>query len=132
MKAAPSHMERRRHSRKYAEGQLPPERSFYFQGPEKKLNLRAQNLILFMQMAEGVDDATWTHHLRQGDYSQWFREKIKDEALAEEAARIEGLAHLTPQETRKLMRAAIEQYYTLPVSPPLPMPGTDAGPEQRR
>src|SRR5206468_12994979 len=85
----PGRTERRRHIRKYAEGELPPERSFYFHGPEGKLNLRAQNLILFMQLADGVDDDTWTHQLRAGDYSRWFREEIKDDDLAEQARQIE-------------------------------------------
>ena len=61
-------MERRRHIRKYAEGELPPDRSFYFRGPDRKLNLRAQNLILFVQLAEGVDDETWCFHWKNGDY----------------------------------------------------------------
>jgi hypothetical protein len=56
--------ERRRHRRKYAEGELPPDRSFYFRGPDRKLNLRAQNLKIFLQMAEGIDEATWRHHPR--------------------------------------------------------------------
>ena len=34
----PSRIERRRHRRKYALGELPPEASFYFRGPENKLN----------------------------------------------------------------------------------------------
>ena len=75
--------------RKYAEGDLGEDKSFYFRGPEGKLNLRAQNLLLFIQLAEGVDDDTWLHHLRQGDYARWFRDAIKDDALADEAARIE-------------------------------------------
>src|SRR5207302_5693096 len=94
----PGRTERRRHSRKYAEGELPPDRSFYFRGPEGKLNLRAQNLTLFLQMAEGVDDATWLHHLRRGDYSEWFRERIKDEVLAAEAATVEERQELSPAE----------------------------------
>ncbi len=126
LRMVPSQGERRRHSRKYAEGELPPDRSFYFRGPEGKLNLRAQNLFLFLQMAEGVDDDTWMHHLHQGDYSRWFRERIKNEALATEAARVEGLKNISAAESRKLIKAAIEQHYTLPASPPLPMAGTDA------
>src|SRR5262249_752184 len=55
VEAEPGHTERRRHSRKYAEGLLIPERSFYFRGPQEKLNLRAHNLVLFMELAEGVD-----------------------------------------------------------------------------
>src|SRR5581483_9971960 len=90
LRIIPGHTERRRHIRKYAQGELPPERSFYFRGPLGKLNLRAQNLILFLQLAEGVDDETWLHHLKQGDYSDWFRDKIKDDVLANEAAQIES------------------------------------------
>jgi hypothetical protein len=125
VRVAPSRLEHRRHSRKYTEGELPPERSFYFRGPKGKLNLRAQNLMLFNQIAEGVDDATWMYHLRRGDYSRWFRERIKDEALAADAERIERL-HVSPAESRQLMRASIERRYTLPTAPALPMPGTDA------
>src|SRR5205085_6351368 len=126
LRIAPSRTERRRHSRKYAEGELPPERSFYFHGPEGKLNLRAQNLILFLQMAEGVDDDTWMHHLRRGDYSRWFREAIKDDTLAAEAERVEGMADVSPRQSRALIKETVEQHYTLPGSTPLPMPGTDA------
>ncbi|HRK96275.1 MAG TPA: HAD family hydrolase, partial [Rhodospirillales bacterium] len=82
--------ERRRHIRKYAEGQLGEDKSFYFRGPEDRLKLRAQNLSVFMQLAEGVDDETWLHHLRQGDYSRWFREAIKDQDLAREVAEAEA------------------------------------------
>ena len=114
LRIAPSKMDRRRHRRKYAEGELPPDRSFYFRGPEGKLNLRAQNLVLFMQIADGVDDATWTHHLKRGDYTRWFREKIKDEILAEEAARLEQAPDLSPAESRSRIKTAIEQHYTLP------------------
>lgn len=108
--------ERHRHIRKYAEGELPPERSFYFRGPDDKLNLRAQNLILFLQIADGVDEDTWRHHQRQGDYSQWFRHAIKDEVLANEAAEIESLHDLTVDEAREKIRAAIERRYTLPTT----------------
>ena len=118
LRPAPSQADRRRHRRKYAEGELGPDRSFYFCGPEGKLNLRAQNLILFRQIAEGVDDATWLYHLRRGEYSQWFREAIKDDALATEAEQVEGRADVSPQESRALIKAAIEHHYTLPSSPP--------------
>jgi HAD superfamily hydrolase (TIGR01484 family) len=118
----------RRHSRKYAEGELPPERSFYFRGEEGKLNLRAQNLILFMQLADGVDDATWMYHLRRGEYSRWFREGIKDEALAAEAATMERQKDVSPAESRAFIKKVIEQTYTLPASPPLPIAGTPSAP----
>jgi len=109
----PPKSERRRHVRKYAEGELGPDKSFYFRGPDRKLNLRAQNLMLFVQLAEGVDDETWTFHLRQGHYSGWFRTSIKDESLAAAAAEVEA-AGLDPGESRRRIRAAIEERYTAP------------------
>jgi len=120
MQVIPGRTERRRHRRKYAEGELPSDRSFYFRGPDGKLNLRAQNLMLFMQIADGVDDETWMYHLRQGDYVHWFRDKIKDEVLADEAKRIAEQTDLPPDESRKLIKAAIERDYTLPASSPSP------------
>jgi hydroxymethylpyrimidine pyrophosphatase-like HAD family hydrolase len=104
--------ERRRHVRKYAAGELGPDKSFYFKGPEEKLNLRAYNLELFVQMADGVDDETWLHHLRQGDYSRWFLEAIKDPGLSEEAAAVEADPALAAHESRARIRAAIESRYT--------------------
>jgi len=41
----------KRHVRKYAEGELGEDKSFYFRGPEGALNLRAQNLSTFLQLA---------------------------------------------------------------------------------
>ena len=123
IKTHPCRQERRRHRRKYAEGELPPDRSFYFRGPEKKLNLRAQNMMLFLQLADGVDDATWEHHRRAGDYSRWLKEGIKDADLAAAVARIEELAKIDPLESRRQIRMAIERNYTLPAAGPLPVPG---------
>ncbi|WP_319585684.1 HAD hydrolase family protein [uncultured Desulfobulbus sp.] len=120
----PCKMVRHRHRRKYAEGQLPPERSFYFRGPQHKMNLRAQNLMLFLQIGDGVDDETWQYHLHQGDFSRWFREAIKDENLASAAERVESLTQATPKESRALIRATVEQDYTVPASLPLPVPGS--------
>jgi len=111
---APPDGERRRHVRKYAEGELGPDRSFYFRGPDDRLNLRVQNLSLFNQIAQGLDDETWLFHLRRGDYSRWFREAIKDEDLASEAAAVEADEALLPGESRARLRAAIEARYTAP------------------
>jgi HAD superfamily hydrolase (TIGR01484 family) len=113
-RVVPPEAERRRHQRKYAEGELGKDKSFYFRGPDGRLNLRAQNLVLFMQMADGVDDETWLHHLREGHYSRWFRDAIKDEGLAEEASRVEEQPDPDAADSRAKIRAAIEERYTLP------------------
>lgn len=112
-RVAPSQAEHRRHRRKYAEGALGEDASFYFRGPLGKLKLRAQNLMAFLQLADGVDAETWLHHLRRGEYSAWFRGAIKDEELAAEAAAVERARELSADESRARIRAAIEQRYTL-------------------
>ncbi len=116
--------EHRRHSRKYAEGNLSPERSFYFRGKQGKLNLRAKNLIQFLELAEGLDEETWTYHLRAGDYSRWFRDAIKDEELAADAERVERTGNAARAESLPLIRTAIESRYTLPAAAPISIPGT--------
>jgi hydroxymethylpyrimidine pyrophosphatase-like HAD family hydrolase len=113
--AAPR-VERQRHRRKYAEGELPPERSFYFRGPDGKLNLRAQNLLMFRQIADGVDDETWMHHLRQGDYSHWMESAIKDPSLAQIVQEVEGAQDLSALDSRRRVAEAIEERYTLPAT----------------
>jgi hypothetical protein len=114
IRTIPPKAEHRRHVRKYATGELGEDKSFYFRGPAGQLNLRAQNLGLFMQLADGVDDETWLHHLRQQDYSRWFREAIKDEELGAEAAGVENRPGLSPKQSRELIKAAIERRYTMP------------------
>jgi hydroxymethylpyrimidine pyrophosphatase-like HAD family hydrolase len=113
VKSEPPQAEHRRHSRKYAEGSVGHDRSFAFRGPAGKLNLRAHNLVLFLQMADGVDDETWLYHLKRKEYSTWFRDAIKDEELAAEAEAIEA-TKLSAKESRAKMREAIEKRYTLP------------------
>jgi hypothetical protein len=116
IRGAPPRREHRRHRRKYAEGDLG-DHSFYFRGPESKLNLRVQNLVLFNQIAAGIDDDTWLHHLRRGDYSRWFREAIKDDELAAEAKRLEN-DNVPAEESRRRIAEAIEERYTLPATAP--------------
>jgi len=109
-----SQAERVRHKRNYSAGELGADKSFYFRGPADKLNLRAQNLTTFLQLAEGVDDETWNHHLHRGDYSRWFRESIKDDELANEAAQYERPDSLNARESRERIKSAVERRYTAP------------------
>jgi HAD superfamily hydrolase (TIGR01484 family) len=113
LRLQPTRSSQRRHSRKYAEGELAEDRSFYFIGPEGKLKLRAQNLLVFLQMGDGVDDDTWRHHLTQQDYSAWIEREIKDPELAAEVRRIESTITDAAQ-SRQAVRAAVERLYTLP------------------
>jgi hypothetical protein len=102
----------RRHVRKYTEGELPPERSFFFRGPTGALNLRAANLVRFAELAEGVDEATWSHHLAAGDYSDWVRRMIKDPELADEIAAIET-SGAAPGESRRQVLEKVRARYAV-------------------
>jgi hydroxymethylpyrimidine pyrophosphatase-like HAD family hydrolase len=116
VKPDPPSQSHKRHTRKYAEGELGPDRSFYFRGPDGALNLRAQNLMIFLQMAAGVDDCTWEFHRDAGDYSNWFRNAIKDADLADEAAKVEQDRGLDAQESRKRIADAVARRYTAPAT----------------
>ena len=110
--SSPPRAERRRHRRKYAEGELRPDLCSYFRGPEGKLNLKAQNLAIFLQIADGVDDATWLFHLKNGDIARWFRDVIKDPELALQVELMER-GDVNAEESRKHIRSEIEQRYIL-------------------
>ncbi len=113
MSILPGSRDRIRHRRKYAEGNMRYH-SFYFRGPEARQNLKAQNLTVFSQIAEGIDEETWLFHLYRGDYSRWFRNAVKDPYLADQTEHIEQRANLRPEETRNLIRRLIDSRYTLP------------------
>jgi HAD superfamily hydrolase (TIGR01484 family) len=117
IRVAPPRHERARHSRKYVEGNLGTTRSFYFRGADGKLNLKAQNLLLFVQLGDGVDDETWEFHRHNGDYSTWFRDELKDDQLADETEAIERSGQ-TAAEARAAIRTAVERRYTLPADVP--------------
>jgi hypothetical protein len=109
--------ERTRHSRKYVEGNLGPH-SFVFRGPNGKLKLKAHNLQLFVLIADGIDDDTWMFHLKNGEYSQWFRKDVKDPELADAAVLIEHDVALDAAASRERIRHEIETRYTLPADEP--------------
>ena len=106
--------ELRRHKRKYASGELGEDKSFYFHGPQGKLNLRAQNINLFAQIAEGIDEETWNFHLKEKDYSDWIRRAVKDDAVADQVAKIETDSSLPPAESRKQILEILQTHYTRP------------------
>lgn len=107
-------LERRRHRQKYAAGELGEDKSFYFRGEAQKLNLRAQNMNIFIQMAEGIDEETWDFHLRSHDYSRWLREAVKDQAVADRVNAIEDDESLPSKESRERVLNLLREHYTAP------------------
>ncbi|EKS70995.1 MULTISPECIES: HAD-IIB family hydrolase [Caballeronia] len=130
VRVEPAKTQRRRHVRKYAAGMLIPERSFYFRGPENRLKLRAHNLTLFLELADGVDEDTWLFHLRRGDYSTWFRDVIGDAELADETAAVEREHRDSAEESLAAITRLVQVRYTQPENPVLPnvlAPGAKGG-----
>jgi hypothetical protein len=98
--------------RKPFEGELEPERSFYFRGPQARLNLRAQTLKLFLQIGGGVDTDTWVYHLRRGDYARWLEGVTGDQSLAEEIRRLEQ-HNGDPNALRERLEHAVQERFVL-------------------
>lgn len=110
VRPTPTRSDRLRRIRRRLEGDLTGEDVFVFRGPENRLKLRAQNLNIFQQMAEGVDPETWKFHLTRHDVSQWFAQALQDDALAAEAEQIEA-ADLPPDESLARITQLIEKSY---------------------
>ncbi len=106
----------RRHTRKYAEGTLGEDRSFFFRGKNAALKIRAQNLSMFLQVGDGVDADTYLFHLKNGDFAAWMRSSIKDDGLADEVDAVAANDGIAVNEIRALIRSAIETRYTAPAS----------------
>jgi hydroxymethylpyrimidine pyrophosphatase-like HAD family hydrolase len=100
--------------RKYAAGDLGIARSFYFRGPENRLNTRAKNLLSFTHLARTIDEDTWMFHLRRGDYSRWIRDIINDNACAAAVARTESAPDISPTDSRQRVVETIESRYAMP------------------
>jgi hydroxymethylpyrimidine pyrophosphatase-like HAD family hydrolase len=109
----PVHLSQR-HKKKYAVGDMDYN-SFYFRGPEGRLNLKAYNLMIFTQMAMGVDTETWLFHLKRKDYSNWVRHTVHDEELANLMEKVEA-EETDPLNSRKAIVELIHERYTAPVT----------------
>jgi HAD superfamily hydrolase (TIGR01484 family) len=100
-----------RHKRKYSAGNMK-ENSFVFTGPDGKLKLKAYNLVIFVQLAEGVDDDTWMFHLNNNEYSNWLDNRVHDEELASLVRDIENNLK-DPVISRKKIIELIKSKYTV-------------------
>jgi hypothetical protein len=101
-----------RHKKKYAEGDMA-DNSFIFTGPENKLQLKANNLLMFVHLAEGVDDDTWLYHLHRGDYKRWAADCIHDDELVAKIVEAENATSRDAALSRKIIIDYIKEKYTL-------------------
>lgn len=80
------HQKHHRHSGKYAAGNVGAWRAFYFPA----LGKHASNLTEFLSALAQLDARAFGEHRRAGDFSNWFREVIRDDVLANKARLIEN------------------------------------------
>ncbi len=111
LRQEPPRQAHHRHKGKYATGDVGEERSFYFRGPKRDINLRARNLVEFLRLGDEVGDAVWEHHLKAGDYSAWFRNVIRDDVLARQASDAEQDPSLSPTASRRQIKQAVTRRY---------------------
>ncbi|GAA3744235.1 hypothetical protein HDA32_002402 [Spinactinospora alkalitolerans] len=117
LRLTPSEAQRTRHRRKYAAGTMSRDKSFYFTGPEGRMRLRARNLQTFLEIAEGIDDDTWMHHLRRHDYSRWLEDSVRDSELAGLVRAAEDAGELDARTSRERVSGLVNERYTLPAEP---------------
>ncbi|MBS1661107.1 MAG: HAD-IIB family hydrolase [Bacteroidetes bacterium] len=98
-----------RHKKKYAQGDMGYN-SFVFTGEEGRLRLVANNLMMFLHIAEGVDVDTWLYHLHRKDYTNWFRNTVHDEELAKAGEEAEAMTDATA--SRRHILDTIAHKYT--------------------
>ncbi|MFZ5783750.1 MAG: HAD-IIB family hydrolase [Pseudomonadota bacterium] len=110
------HQAHRRHTGKYAVGDVGEQRSFHFRERDDSVRLHARNLHEFVQHSRLLDDAAWDRHLRRNDYSAWFRDVIRDNELAQAAKAVEDDRTLQPRESRARIGDLILSRYAAPLS----------------
>jgi hydroxymethylpyrimidine pyrophosphatase-like HAD family hydrolase len=108
-------LEHRRHHRKYAEGDMGPERSFYFRGPDGTTVLQAGSVAAFLELVARVSDESWRFHLKRHDYSTWISDSIGAPDLAVEVARVEDDRCLSSEDSKRRIRKLLDEYFAPPV-----------------
>jgi hypothetical protein len=98
-----------RHKKKYATGDMSYN-SFIFTGPENRQHLVANNLMMFVHLADGIDAETWMFHLERKDFSRWFEHTVHDGELAQMGREAEAMNDVTA--SKKHIIDYINQKYT--------------------
>jgi hypothetical protein len=106
---APQHR-RRRHAAKLVAGDVGEGERLVVTGPDDALSLEVRNLSELVRTVEGIDDATWSHHLRKGDWSRWVRDVIGDDELADAIETI-ATKDLDPDAGRRALHEEVATRY---------------------
>ncbi|NUT68933.1 HAD-IIB family hydrolase [Pseudomonas sp. ICMP22404] len=98
-----------RHSGKYAAGDVGDWHAFYF----PSLDQRASNLAEFLSSLARLDDGAFCQHRQAGDFSNWFREVIRDDVLANETHLLETDASVASQDALARIARLVQARYHL-------------------
>lgn len=98
-----------RHSGKYAVGDVGAWHAFYF----PSLDLRASNLAEFLSSLARLDDPAFRQHREAGDFSNWFREVIRDDVLANETRLLENDASVPLRDAQEQIAHLVQSRYHL-------------------
>ena len=98
-----------RHSGKYAVGNVGAWHAFYFPA----LGQSASNLTEFLSSLARLDDPAFHKHRSAGDFSNWFREVIRDDVLANKTHLIETDASLSFKTALEQITHLVQSRYHL-------------------
>lgn len=98
-----------RHSGKYAVGDVGAWHAFYF----PSLDQRASNLAEFLSSLARLDDPAFRQHREAGDFSNWFREVIRDDVLANETRLLENDASVPLRDAQEQIAHLVQSRYHL-------------------
>lgn len=98
-----------RHSGKYAVGDVGAWHAFYF----PSLDQRASNLAEFLSSLARLDDPAFRQHREAGDFSNWFREVIRDDVLANETRLLENDASVPLRDAQEQIALLVQSRYHL-------------------
>jgi HAD superfamily hydrolase (TIGR01484 family) len=98
-----------RHSGKYVAGDVGAWHSFHF----PTLGQSASNLTEFLSSSTQLADLALREHMNAGDFSNWFRNVIRDDVLANRTRLIETNRTLAPKNALKQITRLVQSRYHL-------------------
>jgi HAD superfamily hydrolase (TIGR01484 family) len=103
------HQKHHRHSGKYVAGDVGAWRSFHFPA----LGQSASNLTEFLSCSTRLEEPALREHINVGDFSNWFRNVIRDDVLANKTRLIETDTSLAPGQAMEQIRRLVQSRYHL-------------------
>lgn len=98
-----------RHSGKYVAGDVGAWHSFHF----PTLGQSASNLTEFLSSSTQLADLALREHMNAGDFSNWFRNVIRDDVLAKRTRLIETNRTLAPKNALEQITRLVQSRYHL-------------------